>query len=237
MLKGFIITADHEEKRAAHVQTLLTQLPGLKKEKAIYPSLEKIPFLDKIKENALQRYGAHFLEGEIGILLSNRRIWRQIVNIKGSEQEHFLILESDSQLNNLQVLVESFASATAEYDLFFWGAWLGHMRLLKSSTITLENNFKIGTPYMPSVSGAYGYSINKKAARYLLQQTGQLHYPVDEFKRYVQKGDLRIGGLTPELISQAPGVSTIDPLNKKYRTKYWWIQLLDTRNRIIAYFS
>ena len=237
MLQGFVITADHEEKRASHVQHLLRQLPGLKKARAIYPSREKIPFLQKIKEKTLGRYDTEFLDGEIGILLSNRRIWMQIASHQGSEKDHFLILESDSQINNHEVLIRHFDAVTRSYDLFFWGAWHGYMRLLRSSEQDIGHGYKVGSPLMRSVSCAHGYSINRKAARYLLQKTGKLRYPVDEFKRYVQKGALRIGGVTPELISQAPGQSTIDPLNKKYRTRYWWIRLLDIRNRIISYFS
>ncbi len=237
MLQGFVITADHEEKRASHVQELLKELPGLKKAKAIYPSREKIPFLKQIKEKARQRYQTDFLDGEIGILLSNRCIWRKIATHKGDEQEHFLILESDSQINNYYILSTQFGAAAKSYDLFFWGGWHGYMRLLRSTEQDIGDGYRIGTPLMRSVSCAHGYSINRKAARYLLQQTGKLRYPVDEFKRYVQKGALRVGGVSSELISQVVSESTIDPFNKKQRTKYWWIRLLDIRNRTICYFS
>lgn len=237
MLKGVVITADHEEKRVSHVQHLLAQLPGLKKARAIYPSREKIPFLQRIKEKTRSEYQIEFLDGEIGILLSNRRIWRQIATHKGAEHEHFLILESDSQIENLSVLTQQFEDVTAHYDLFFWGAWHGYMRLRRSTEQDIGFGYRVGAPLMRSVSCAHGYSINRKAARYLLNKTGKLRYPVDEFKRYVQKGALRVGGISPEIISQAESESTIDPFDQKKRTKFWWIRLLDIRNRLICYFS
>ena len=237
MLKGFLITSEYEKDRASNVESLLAQLPGIKKEKAIYPAYERVPFLNKIKEGARRRHQTDFLDGEIGILLSNRRVWMQIANSDGPDDEHFLILESDSQINQLKLLVDNYNKVTAGYDLFFWGAWLGYMRLLRSSTKPLGKRFLVGVPYMPSVCSAYGYSINRKAARHLLQQTGTLRYPVDEFKRYIKKGYLRVGGITPELISHADIGSTIDPSNQKARTNFRWMKLLDIRNRIICYFS
>jgi GR25 family glycosyltransferase involved in LPS biosynthesis len=237
MLKGFLITSEYEKERAANVDALLGQLPGIKKQKAVYPAYERVPFLAKIKEGARRRYQTDFLDGEIGILLSNRRVWMQIANSDGPDDEHFLILESDSQVNQLKLLVDNYKNATAGYDLFFWGAWMGYMRLLRSSIKPLDRGFSVGVPYMRSVSCAYGYSINRKAARHLLQCTGTLRYPVDEFKRYIKKGYLQVGGVSPELISQATIGSTIDPTNQKERTNYTWIKLLDIRNRIICYFS
>lgn len=237
MLKGFLITSEYEKDRASNVESLLSQLPGIKKEKAIYPAYERVPFLNKIKEGARRRYQTELLDGEIGILLSNRRVWMQIANSHGPDEEHFLILESDSQISHLKLLVDHYNSVTANYDLFFWGAWLGYMRLLRSSTKPLDKRFLVGVPYMPSVCSAYGYSINRKAARHLLKQTGTLRYPVDEFKRYITKGYVRVGGVSPEIVSHASMGSTIDPANNKARTNFMWMKLLDIRNRIICYFS
>jgi GR25 family glycosyltransferase involved in LPS biosynthesis len=90
---------------------------------------------------------------------------------------------------------------------------------------------------MRSVSCAHGYSINRKAARHLLERTGKLRYQVDEFKRYIDATYLKVGGVSPELISQRVTDSFIDPGNKAGRTNWTWIRLLDIRNRLICYFS
>ena len=141
MIRGYVITSDHEKKRAANVQSLLTQLPGLKKAAAVYPSMDHVPFRDTILSKSRARSGRPFMEGELGILLSNRRIWMEIQH-HADEQEHFLILESDSQLNQPSLLRDKFHELTQGVDLFFWGAWLGHMVLLKSSRKKISTKIK-----------------------------------------------------------------------------------------------
>jgi GR25 family glycosyltransferase involved in LPS biosynthesis len=237
MLRGYVITSELETQRAPFVKELMEQLPGIQQAKAIYPTQEHVPFLNRLKENARTRFFRPFMDGEIGILLSNRRIWKEIVRTNGPEQEHFLILESDSVVNDPAVLKQLFHATTQEYDLFFWGAWHGYMRLLKSSKRSISEKYVIGTPLMRSVSCAHGYSINRKAARHLLERTGKLRYQVDEFKRYIDATYLKVGGISPELISQRVTDSLIDPGNKAGRTNWTWIRLLDIRNRLICYFS
>ena len=236
MLQGYVITSPREKARANNVELLLTQLPSIKKATAIYPAYDHVPFAEKILSTSRARSGRAFLPGELGVLLSNRRIWMQIQH-HPNEEEHFLILESDSHLNNKELLVQEFDKVTKGYDLFFWGAWFGHMVLKRSSRKKLAAEYETGTPYMRSVSCAHGYSLNKKAARYLLKRTGKFIHPVDEFKRYMEPGYLRVGGVIPELISQGVEESMIDAGNRMGRTNMAWIKLLTIRNKIIAHFS
>ena len=236
MLRGYVIYAPHEQLRTDNVNELLRQLPGLAPASAIYPSREKVPFANKLLATARNRNGRPFMPGELGVLLSNRRIWMQIQH-HAKEEDHFLILESDSCLKDAPLLKREFDRVTHDYDLFFWGAWLGHMVLEKSTRQPLTDQYSIGTPFLRSVSGAYGYSLNKKAAIHLLERTGKLLHPVDEFKRYIDPSYLRVGGVVPELISQGPGESMIDAGNKAGRINKAWIKLLTIRNKIIAYFS
>ena len=90
---------------------------------------------------------------------------------------------------------------------------------------------------LSSISGAYGYSLNKKAAVHLLKKTGKLYLPVDEFKRYIDTSYLRVGGIVPEVIAQGPGESTIEPPDYKGRINWALIKLLRMRNQLIAQFS
>ena len=86
---------------------------------------------------------------------------------------------------------------TAEkYDFFFWGAWNGYASLKKS---TVQHG--VGEPLIKSVYGAYGYSLNAKAARYLLQKTARIAYPVDMYKRFVDPSEISLGAIVPEVIS------------------------------------
>jgi len=236
VIRGFVITAEHETARAANVQHLLTQLPLLNKAKAIYPAKERVPFASSILAKAINRKGNPFLPGELGVLLSNRRIWMEI-RAQQNREEHFLILESDGQIQELSLLQKNFASLTSAYDIFFWGAWLGNMTLKKSSCVAVGESHHAGVPVLSSISGAYGYSINKKAADHLLKKTGKLHLPVDEFKRYIDTSYLRVGGIVPEVIAQGPGQSTIEPLDYKGRINWALIKLLRIRNQLLGYFS
>lgn len=236
MIRGYVITADHETARAANVQQLLAQLPQLKRATAIYPSKDRVPFVKTILAKAINRKGNPFLPGELGVLLSNRRIWMEI-RAQQNPEDHFLILESDSEIRQLDLLQKEFEHLTRFYDLFFWGAWLGNMTLKKSTCTKVDVLHRAGSPVLSSISGAYGYSLNKKAADHLLKKTGKLYLPVDEFKRYIDASYLRIGGIVPEVIAQGPGDSTIEPSDYKGRINWALIKLLRMRNQLIAQFS
>jgi hypothetical protein len=43
--------------------------------------------------------------------------------------------------------------------------------------------------------------LNAKAARYLLQKTARIAYPVDMYKRFVDPAEISIGAIVPEVIS------------------------------------
>lgn len=235
LLRGFLIAAPHETGRLAWVQTTCKALPGIQVIPAIYPSKTHIPFLAQLQEKTKQRTGYALKEGEIGVLLSNRKIWRQIVQSTASEEATFLILESDSELKNPALLKKHFHQLTAQYDLFFFGSWLGNTKLFRSSRKPLEQGYVYGTPFIKTISGGYGYALNKKAARHLLESTNQIAHPVDEFKRYITPGYLKIGAVVPELISVYPGHSTIGerphaPAKEKFK-----MLLLNIRNSVISF--
>ncbi len=236
-IKGFIITASHEKSRLENVVLLQKQLPALQLMEAIYPSRQKIPFINKLRGKSKERTGRALNLGELGVLLSNRKIWQTIVQSDVPETASFLILESDSVINEVDLLIANFYRLTGKYDLFFWGGWLGHIKLLRSTKNKLTPTFKYGTPFIKTICSGYGYSINKKTARYLIQQTKQISYPVDEFKRYISPGMLNIGAVVPEIISQGIGETTIGHAGLSNFTEKIWLLLLDIRNAIICFFS
>lgn len=116
----------------------------------------------------------------------------------------FLVLESDSEIKLEEVLIANFVRISKAYDLFFWGAWEGHMQVYRSTRKQLSPGIDFGNPFIKTVYCTYGYSLNKKAAAYLLRQTRKAAYPVDQFKRFIREGELRIGGVVPEVIATIP---------------------------------
>ena len=169
--RAFVLFAEHETERTKHLEAMYRVLPALEVVEPVFPSKTHVPFLTALIEKSRARTGKALLPTEIGVILSHRKIWAQIV--KGDTVEHFLVLESDSRILKPEFL----KSETAEkYDLFFWGAWNGYASLKRS---TVKNG--VGEPLIKSIYGAYGYSLNSKAAAYLLKKTAQVAYPVDMY--------------------------------------------------------
>ena len=236
-INAFVITATHEISRLANIEFLKKQLPNLQIIEAIYPSREKIPFLQKMIELSGTRTGKCLNYGEIGVLLSNRKIWRQILSSSSSDNDFFLILESDSIINDLNILEAHFHGLTTNYDLFFFGGWLGHIKLLRSTKNKVNNTFTVGEPYLKTICSGYGYAVNKKTAKYLLQQTNKIAFPADEFKKYIEPDKLKIGAIVPELISQGESTTTIGHNALPSFLEILWLFVLDIRNSIICTFK
>lgn len=230
----FLVSSVHETARKSFVELLRKEFPELEKVEAIYPAHTRVPFLQQLQERSKERSGRSLKEGEIGLILTNRQIWRKILSRASSDEEHFLILESDSKISASLLLHQYFHSLSASYDIFFWGAWFGHMRLLRSKRKAFAAGHWAGEPLINSVACTYGYSINRKAAAVLLKATARIAYPVDEFKRYLTPGQLRFGGVAPELITVHPSPSTIRQDSSSLKEKIW-IFLLDLRNHILSY--
>jgi len=230
----YIIASPHEdEQRQRNVQHLQKQLPRVNIQPAIFPSETRVPFLQKLQEYSEKRTGLRMNPGEIGVLLSNRAIWREIVF--QHNEGYFLILESDSNIKDLDLLLNQ-SSFIKNYDVFFFGGWYGKM-LLKRSTIQQVGQYRFGDAVFKTVCSCYGYAINVKAAKELLKYTGKIAHPVDEFKRYLPEGHLRLGAILPEVISELPSTSSIGHPNYENISFRIRMLLVNLRNQLKAYFS
>jgi hypothetical protein len=189
--RAFVLFAEHETERKTHVEAMRSVLSGLELVEPVFPSRVHVPFLEALIEKSRARTGKALLPTEIGVILSHRKVWSKIA--RENTDAHFLVLESDSRIIKPELL----QSETAEkYDLFFWGAWNGYASLKRSTRLN-----GVGEPLIKSVYGAYGYSLNAKAARYLLKKTSQIAYPVDMYKRFVDPAEISLGAIVPEVIS------------------------------------
>ena len=188
---AFVLFADHETERKAHVDAMRQVVHTLEVVEPVFPSQVRVPFLEALMEKSRERTGKALLPTEIGVILSHRKVWTKIA--RESSEEHFLVLESDSRILKPELLK---AETAKKYDLFFWGAWNGYASLKKSTA-----KQGVGEPLIKSVYGAYGYSLNAKAAKYLLQKTTRIAYPVDMYKRFVDPLEISLGAIVPEVIS------------------------------------
>ena len=231
----FLISSPLEQDRLVNINTLQRQLKNIIHITAIYPSRIHVPFLNQMLELAKQRTNRTLRSAELGLLLSHRKAWRELIN---SDYESALILESDSMINNDVLLNNYYETVHKQFDLFFWGAFDGRMKIFKKGRLNINNDIVVGNPVINSVYCTYGYSLNKKTASFLLNQTVKVNYPVDFWKKRLLNANLNIGGIIPEIISTNPQFKSTVQLNKFniFENKIV-IQVIDFKNTILAYFN
>ena len=236
-IPAYILYGQNEYARHAQVDLIKKALPNSVLVDPIFPSRQKVPFINDLIQNAFNRSGYQLLPSEVGVFMSHRRIWKKIVQ-EGRQDQHFLVLESDSKINDILLIEQTMPKVEESYDLFFWGAWNNHVSLKRSTSVSIAKNFKIGTPLIRSIYGAYGYSLNVKAAKHLLAQSKKINYPVDLYKHYIDLDKIKIGAIKSELISTW---QTTDSTIRKERSidmlkRIIIIKIFSFRNQILAYF-
>ena len=231
----YLISSPLEKDRLVNINTLQKQLNNIIHINAIYSSQTHIPFLNQMLELAKQRTNRTLRSAELGLLLSHRNAWRELIK---SNSESALILESDSMINNDVVLNKYFETVHKQYDLFFWGAFDGRMKIFTKERFNIDDDIVVGNPVINSVYCTYGYSLNKKTATFLLKQTSKVNYPVDFWKKRLLNAYLKIGGVNPEIISPNPQFYSTVQSNKFniYENKIIQ-QIIDFKNILLAYLN
>jgi GR25 family glycosyltransferase involved in LPS biosynthesis len=237
-ISAFIIYGQNEHARQAQVNLMQEVLPNSVLVDPIFPARQKVPFINDLIKNAYKRSGYKLLPSEVGVFMSHRSLWKKIVEQNHDPSQHFLVLESDSKINDMHLIEQTMQKVETEYDLFFWGAWNNHVSIKKSTTVSIDNKYKIGVPLIRSVYGAYGYSLNIKAAKHLLAQSSKINYPVDLYKHYVDQAAIKIGAIQPELIStwQTTDSTIRKEANIDRLKRIIIIKIFSLRNQILAYF-
>jgi GR25 family glycosyltransferase involved in LPS biosynthesis len=236
-IPAYIIYGQNEDARQAQVEQLQQALPNAILVDPIFPSRQKVPFIKDLIGNAFKRSGYQLMPSELGVFMSHRSIWKKIVQ-EDKQDQHFLVLESDSKINAIHLIEQTMPIVEKSYDLFFWGAWNNHVSIKRSTAVSINKKYSIGSPLIRSIYGAYGYSLNVKAAKHLLSQSSKINYPVDLYKHYVDQDEIKIGAMKPELISTW---QTTDSTIRKERPidmlkRIIIIKIFSFRNQILAYF-
>ena len=240
-INTYILYSPLEKDRTARVEAMRQQFKQFTISESIYPSNTHIPFLKAIIEKSKERTGKALMATEVACLLGHRRILRQIVRAATNNEEHFLVLESDSKILNFELLKNQFETISNKYDLFFWGAWEGNAKIKRSKAQVLDSNYSIGEPLLHSIYCAYGYSINKPTAQYLLKQSAKISTPFDIFKQFIDPQKIKVGTITKEVITTSDignQASYIRKTDKKDNLKRaFYLLFLNIKNSIQAYFS
>ena len=243
-IKTYILHSAFEKDRIARVNALREKFKFFTISESIYPTNTHIPFLKTIIEKSKEQTGKALMATEVACLLGHRRILRQIVKEATNNEEHFLILESDSKILDFSLLETNFEPISKQYDLFFWGAWEGNAKIKRSKSVILQsgpNKYKVGEPLLNTIYCAYGYSINKPTAQYLLKQTSKISTPYDIFKQFIEPERIKIGTITHEIITTTDKDAKGSYIRKtnflRYLKRALLMVILNFRNNIRAYFS
>jgi GR25 family glycosyltransferase involved in LPS biosynthesis len=207
---------------------------SIEKVDAVYPSKMHIPFAERIMSITAKRTGKALISGELGCLMSHRKVWRKIISEAIDEEQHFMVFESDSRLLDSEFMKNQAATLTAMYDMFFWGAWEGHLKLFRSSRRKCDSHI-VGTPFIKTVYCTYGYSLNRKAAKLLLQRTAKPSWAVDQFKYFFKSNELKLGAVLPEVVKGNESDSTIRS-GENLLLKKLFLFILDFKNNLICFF-
>ncbi|MFM7645869.1 MAG: glycosyltransferase family 25 protein, partial [Sphingomonadales bacterium] len=204
---------------------------------AVFPAITRIPFLAKLLRLAKQRTGYPMQAAELGCLLGHRKIWRMILAENSGAGKHYLVLESDSQIQDMNWLTRNFDALTTGSDLFFWGAFDGRIKLFSSSATKVDDTHRVGEPLINSLYCTYGYSLTSQTAALLLRKTAHLTYPVDHFKRFFSRGEISILGILPQAIcSTNAGGSQTRPGLQSNLFDLLFDRLIDLKNDLLTRF-
>ena len=229
----YLVTSKDEIERYEHVASLKTLFPNLIHIEAIYPSKIRIPFHNQIKSITKGRTGRVLSDGALGCLLSHRSIWRRFLNQE--TEDYCLILESDSKILDLNIIQSELKMMHTQYDLFFWGAFDNRMKLTQSSKVNLIDQYRIGTPLINSLYCTYGYSINKLAAKFLLENTKKFNYPVDYWKMRLKHASLKVGGILPNVITTVPSFQSTISHSKSHIMDIIFDIIIYYKNNVISF--
>lgn len=235
------IVGQHEKDRLPTLMNTIRQFGNYQTVDAVFPKLRPVPWLGRLQEASLTRVNRKLYPGEIGCLLSHRKAWKSFLN---SNYTNALILESDSETENIEGICNLIINYNEKYDVIFLGSFNGRTKIKRSSVSKFDAHREIGTPLLNTLYCAYGYCINKTAAGFLLNKTKKICYPVDYWQKWLTDNDnnlrLKVGAVVPEVISTSSAYSNIqDPKDVQVADKFPRRVkdfLADTKNSIVGYF-
>jgi hypothetical protein len=109
------------------------------------------------------------------------------------------------------------------------------MKLMRSSKVNVKEQYEIGTPLINSLYCTYGYSINKIAAKFLLENTKKFNFPVDYWKLRLKNASLRFGGILPNVITTVPSFQSTISHSKSNIFGIIFDSIIDFKNNLISF--
>jgi GR25 family glycosyltransferase involved in LPS biosynthesis len=124
------IGSPYEEKRLHVLKQTLGHFQNHELVEAVFPKFDKVPWLNRVQQAALERCERELKLGEIGALLSHRRVWKRFLR---SGYRKALVIESDAELVDGE-MIRTACSHAERYDMLFLGSYNGRTKLKRSTS-------------------------------------------------------------------------------------------------------
>ncbi len=191
-------------------------------------------FIDNIvsKEKTIKFMKRGFIKGEIGCLLSHKKIYEKMVkeNIPNA-----LILEDDVEFDNtLYKALKLSTNFPREAEFVFLGYWNADLKNI-NKMISFRGRHRLSSSlslirFTSNVHGNYGYFITKNGAKKLLKHLNKpLFMPIDHYT-----GDdkyINIYGVYPPVIHLSPKFSLNTEMEKGRQRERDTIQTKEIQNK------
>ncbi|WP_294958156.1 glycosyltransferase family 25 protein [Sulfurovum sp.] len=232
----FIINLEKEKKKKEHMLQLCKKL-NLKNVEiinAVNGQNMDDEFIDNIvsKEKTIKFMKRGFIKGEIGCLLSHKKIYEKMVkeNIPNA-----LILEDDVEFDNtLYKALKLSTNFPREAEFVFLGYWNADLKNI-NKMISFRGRHRLSSSlslirFTSNVHGNYGYFITKNGAKKLLKHLNKpLFMPIDHYT-----GDdkyINIYGVYPPVIHLSPKFSLNTEMEKGRQRERDTIQTKEIQNK------
>lgn len=194
-MKAFIINLERSRERRKHMEELMKKNPYLDYE--FFTAIDGKTLKDREKyfniDDYQKEYSCKPLPGEIGVTLSNRKLYETIIK-RGIEyclilEDDIIIQKNEELMQILNKLKELLSTDTPTVILLTGRHWY-------KSPKKIDKSHKIVDIYDGFL--ACGYLINKKAAEQILKISP--FYIADDWYNIRKKGEIYIKGVIPPLI-------------------------------------
>ena len=146
--------------------------------------------------------------GELGVYLSNLKLWRQLLEDRNND--YYVILEDDTILTeSFENKLENHLKDMPAWDIIFLGLNKNYCNVEKKYKDKKDKYIRLDNKCMP---GAFAYVVNKRGAAYLSRFAFPMYSPVDEYIKFNMNTLNIYAIINPTLVSvEYDNSSTIHP--------------------------
>ena len=212
-LHVYLLNLDKSTDRLANVKPLIEDLGySYTRISAVYGKTLSQEYRDRVTNPDKYKLLLHndIGAGTIGCYLSHINIWKEFLQ---SQHSYALIFEDDVEFEpkKLKKLVDLLLSASDEWDLVNIDV---NRHGFSKPVKQLSQLFRL-VKFRVRVGNTSCYLVNRKAAMALVQKSLPISMPVDHYMMRPWEFDIKIRGVTPQIVHQFFGDSEIKNQEKQ----------------------